>query len=325
MASSVGGIIEADDYNSIRVKVIEVLGNGNGSFGYGQSARVVSAAVLPGVTITADQWQKLRWDIFNVLVHQTGDNPSIVTVNQNDRITFGTSHPNNAYNTLADSITANRFALGPGQFQIDSLGSKTDTFAWSNETSIEIAYTFNTSDAARYFFNSGGLIRVTSSFSGLNDQQNNAWNSLLASSENRLIRFGAQLPSTGFSPMNGSNFYRLTNTYQTYHSSTSSSPYAANVYRLEARCNVANNSNGSANIVYIRARFTDGYVDPGNWFGAPGAPADNPNTAGIVNGTISVASDMIRPTGVMQTPPGVSTFTVTGPTSSLSSASFIYS
>jgi hypothetical protein len=319
MASSVGGIIEAVDYNSIRNKVIAVLGTGSGNTGYGQDPRINSAAVSVGTTVTADQWQKLRWDIFNVLVHQTGSNPTIVDVSTGDTIRYGTSNPNNAYDTLANTLTTNRFIAGSGRVEPIGLGARADTFSWSGQAYIDITYTFPTANAARFFFNSGGVIRISSSFSGLNNQQNNAWASLLSSAGNQLVQFGAQIPDTGFSPMNGRNFYRLTNSFQTYYSSASSSPYAANVYRLQAACNVADNSTGTANIVNIRVLFTDGYVDPGNF------PGDTPNTVDLVSGTLSVASDMLRPFGTMQTPPGTAQFTIASPTSNLTSASFIYS
>jgi hypothetical protein len=319
MASSVGGIIEAVDYNSIRNKVIAVLGTGTGNSGYGQDPRINSTAVSVGTAVTADQWQKLRWDIFNVLVHQTGSNPTIVNVSAGDTIRYGTSNPNNAYDTLANTITANRFTVGSGRVEPIGLGARASTFSWSGQAYIDITYTFPTANDARFFFNSGGVIRISSLFSGLNNQQNRAWRDLLALSSNQLVQFGGQIPDNGFSPMNGRNFYRLTNAFQTYHSSSSSSPYAANVYRLQARSNVADNSTGTANIVYIRVLFTDGYIDPGN------SPGDIPDTVDLVSGTLSVASDMLRPYGTMQTPPGTAQFTIVGPTSNLSSASFIYS
>jgi hypothetical protein len=63
--------------------------------------------------------------------------------------------------------------------------------------------------------------------------------------------------------MDGQNFYRLTSSFQAFYSITSSAPYAANVYRLEARCDVSNNSSGTARIVYLKVRFIGGYTDPG--------------------------------------------------------------
>jgi hypothetical protein len=316
MASSVGGIIEAVDYNSIRNKVIAVLGAGNGSTGYGQDARINSTAVSAGSAVTALQWQNLRWDLYNTLLHQTGTTPSITTVNTGDTVRFGVSHPNNAYDTLADTATTNRFLLGAGQFVTESLGSKAESFSWNAQAYIDITYTFSTAADARYFFNSGGKLRITSSFSAsLANSQNTAWTNLLTAAGTQ--SFGGQDPATGFSPLNGTNFYRLTNVLQTYYTSTSSTPYGANNYRLQVRSNVADNSTGSANIVYIRALFTDGYFDPG--------PEPSPPPGDLVSGTMSVSSDMIRATGVMQTPPGTATFTIAGPSSDLSSSTFIRS
>jgi hypothetical protein len=318
MASSVGGIIEAVDYNSIRNKVIAVLGAGAGNTGYGQDARINSTAVSAGSAVTALQWQNLRWDLFNILLHQNGTIPSITSVNTGDTVRFGVSHPNNAYDTLADTTVANRFNLGAGQFVTESLGSKAENFAWSSQAYIDITYTFSTAAAARYFFNSGGKIRVTSSFAAnLANSQNAAWQLLLAGASTQ--SFGGQDPATGFSPLNGTNFYRLTNTFQTYYTTASSSPYGSNNYRLQASSNVADNSTGSANIVYIRAIYTDGYTDPD--VGRPISFAPNDQ----VNGTLTVSSDMIRPSGVMQTPPGTATFTITGPSSNIASATFIRS
>jgi hypothetical protein len=319
MASSVGGIIEAVDYNSIRNKVIAVLGAGNGSTGYGQDARINSTAVSAGSAVTALQWQNLRWDLYNILLHQNGTIPSITVVNTGDTVRFGTAHPNNAYDTLSNTVTTNRFALGAGQFVTEGLGSRQSTAAWISQKYIDITYTFSTSAAARFFFNSGGLLRITSSRSGgLSTAQNTAWSNLLTAAGTQ--SFGGQTPSAGFSPMNGTNFYRLTSGYQTYHTSTSSTPYGSNNYQLQAASNVADNSTGTANIVYIRVLFTDGYVDPGN-----SGLGDNPNTIDGIDGTLTVSSDMIRPSGVMQVPPGTATFTIAGPSSNLSSASFIFS
>lgn len=318
MASSVGGLIEAADYNSIRNKVIAVLGDGAGSTGYGQTARLNSAAVSAGASVTAAQWSNLRWDIFNTLLHQNGTSPSIVTVATGDTIRFGAANPNNAYDTLANTLTTNRFALGAGQFVTESLGTRSSTAAWSSQKYIDIAYTFSTAAAARFFFNSGGLLRITSSRSGgTSKDQNTAWSNLLTAASTQ--SFGGQTPSANFSPMNGTNFYRLTSSFQTYHTSTASSPYGSNNYRLQASCNVGDNSTGTANIVNIRVLFTDGYTDPDPGGGPFFAPSDS------IDGTLTVTSDMIRPSGVMQVPPSTATFTIAGPSSNLSSASFIFS
>jgi hypothetical protein len=308
MANSVGGLIEDVDYNSIRNKVIAVLGDGTASSGYGQTARIQSGAVADGNTITATQWANLRFDIFNCLVHQNGTTPTIVQKAVGDVVAFGAGQPNNAYDTLSNTITTNRFNLGAGQFVTEGLSSATtgDT-VWFSQIYVDITYTFNTANTARFFFNSGGQLRITSTFTpSVTKDQTTSWANLLTAAGTR--SFGAQVPGTGLgSPLNGTNFYKLTNSFQTFYTATASGPYSSNTYRLQARSNVADNSSGTANIVTFRVILNDPYSDPPG--GNPGQfpPEDS------VNGTLAVSSDMIRASGVMQPAPATGNFTTSGP------------
>lgn len=211
----------------------------------------------------------------------------------------------NAYESLANTAAdvSARFLVASGRFSTSAASSVSRTWSastapqfWSNEINTELTVTFSTSDQARYFFNSGGEVRISSSRTGgRSDQQNNAWSSLLSSAGVR--NFGGQIPTIGFSPMDGQNFYRLTNSYQVLFSQASSSPYAANVYQLEVKSNVADNSTGTANIVNFRIRFIGGYVDPGDY------PLDSPRTNDEIDGTFAItatqkfASGKLLPSG----------------------------
>lgn len=308
MANVVGGLIEDVDYNSIRNKVIAVLGTGAGNTGYGQTARLQSSSVADGNIVTSKQWGDLRWDIYNCLVHQNGTTPTILQVSSGNTIRYGAGHPNNAYDTLSNTITTNRFNLGSGQFVTENLASRSSgDVTWFSQAYVDITYTFNTSEFARFFFNSGGQLRVTSSFlPSVTKDQTTSWANLLTAAGTQ--GFGAQVPNAGFgSPLNGTNFFKLTNSYQTFHTSTASGPYASNTYRLQARSNVANNSSGTANIVYIRVLLSDAYTDPPGGFPGQFPPEDS------INGTISISTDMIRPSGVMQPAPATGNFTTRGP------------
>ena len=324
MANSVGGIIEDVDYNSIRNKVIAVLGTGSASSGYGQAARLQSSSVADGNTVTATQWQNLRFDIFNCLVHQNGTNPTIVNVSTGSTIRFGAGHPNNAYDTLANTITSNRFNLGSGQFVTENLGTtNTGDISWVSQIYVDITYTFNSAETARFFFNSGGQLRITSTFvPSVTKSQTTSWANLLTSAGTR--GFGAQIPGTGLgSPLNGTNFFKLTSSFQTFYTNTASSPYASNTYRLQARSNVADNSSGTGNIVFIRVILNDPYTDPPGGFPGQFPPEDS------VNGTLTVSTDMIRASGVMQPAPETGNFTTSGPNTagggSTAFGSFVYS
>jgi hypothetical protein len=327
MANSVGGIIEDVDYNSIRNKIIAVLGTGTGNTGYGQTARIQSSAVADGNTITAAQWSNLRFDIFNCLVHQNGTTPTIVQKAVGDVVQYGAGQPNNAYDTLADTITTNRFTLGTGRFVTENLASATSgDVTWLSQIYADITYTFSTAETARFFFNSGGQLRVTSSFvKSVTKDQTTSWENLISSAGQQ--GFGGQVPSTGFSPLNGTNFFRLTNTFQTYYTATASGPYSSNTYRLQARSNVADNSSGTANQVFIRVLLNDPYVDPP--VGVPPASTAPVPPEDSVSGTLTVTTDMIRASGVMQPAPTTGNFTTSGPNptggGTTSIGSFIYS
>jgi hypothetical protein len=66
-------IVKAD-YNTIRTKVVDVLGVGSIDYGYGQTVR--SSAVDERNKITVNEWGNLYYDIVNCYVHQTGTGPT---------------------------------------------------------------------------------------------------------------------------------------------------------------------------------------------------------------------------------------------------------
>lgn len=107
------------------------------------------------------------------------------------------------------------------------------------------------------------------------------------------------------------NFYTLTNSYQQCYINSLSTPYSANSYKLEAKCNVSNNSSGTATEIMIRVTLLDSYVDPDTF--NPGPPTFPPND--VVDGTLTIAVQELKATGTLQ-PTGA--FTITSPTYSLS-------
>jgi hypothetical protein len=299
-------LVKTVDYNSIRSKILAVLSTGSGTYGYGQV--MASSFKLDHQKVSQTDWDNLRFDIVNAIVHQSGSAPSITDIQEGELISFGN---NTAYDTLATQADTNRLNLGSGQFLTQAATSATKTWSgsttpqvWLNQIECEITATFASSDAARWFFNSGGEIRIqTSRSSGTSNQQNNAWGTLLTTAGMQV--FASQTPTSGFSPMNGQNFYRLTNAYQTYYTISSSVPYNANSYTLQAKCDVANNSSGTATTVYIKVIMTDGYVDPGD------TPEDSPRTDEGVNGVFTITVTEKVATGSML-PSG--NFTITSPT-----------
>lgn len=315
--ASVNSIISQTDYNSIRNKVIGILGTGSGNSGYGQTIK--SSSVADGTKVTINEWANLRYDIINAYTHQNGTSPTTAQVNDGDTIRYTSNFtpdtgtldvPERQYDVWADNLITNKFNIGSGQYATSTPSSpSTRTFTWSSSASCTISYYWSDANSARYFFNSGGQIRVVSSFarrSGVNTAQNIAWESLLSTAGT--LSFGGNYPSAGTTPNDGQNWYRNTNTLQQYWSFASSSPYGSNNYRLYNRCtDVVSNSSGTGKSGEILVQFNDGYVDPGNYY------LDNPNTSDVVDGTLTVQVTLFYATGIM-VPSGTPNFAVTLPT-----------
>jgi hypothetical protein len=75
---SVNSKIRKSDYNTIRTKVVDVLGVGSIDYGYGQTVR--SSAVDESNKVTVNEWGNLYYDIVNCFVHQTGAGPASATL-----------------------------------------------------------------------------------------------------------------------------------------------------------------------------------------------------------------------------------------------------
>jgi hypothetical protein len=333
----VNDIITQAEYNSIRNKVVSVLGTGSGNSGYGQTLN--STAVGLDSRVTINEYANLRLDIINAWVHQAGSTPTTVTVAEGNTIRFSAvDAPITTYDDLANTLIANRFNVGAGQSAVaipaSSPRSRTYTGGsdiWNSSISCTIDVQWPSANAARFFWNSGGQIRITSSRTGgSSTTQNTQWTSILSSAGTQ--SFGGNNPGTGTSPMDGQNWYRLTNSFQTYYTLAGSSPYGSNSYNLQARVtDTADNSSGASANSQFRVLFVDNYVDPGVVAGSVAFPAGTPvgsGTAGggvqtatpadyppddSVDGTFSIAVSLVYATGVL-VPGSLGNFTVTQPT-----------
>jgi hypothetical protein len=296
---TIGTSIFASQYVTIQDKAESLLGTGATTRGYGQA--VQSSDVVIGNLITKAQWDLLRFDIINIKLHQDGVMPAVVQVAVGDAIGFGPGSPNTNYDILLEQAIANKFVLADNQSIVTSKATQTFSSPWSTQAQTTLTCNFADATTARYFFNSGGKIRITSALTaGAATAQVTAWVNFLASVGTR--SFGANTDPI-------INYYTLTNVYQTFYQASLSSPYSANNYRLEARTDVANNSTGTATQVQIRITLSDTYTDPG--------PEPSPPPGDSVAGTLTVNVAEVKASGLLQ-PSG--NFTVTGPSSySLSS------
>jgi hypothetical protein len=252
---------------------------------------------------TSNPWGRNIWTLNT---SQTLSSRSLTAENT------ATTHPITQYDTFANTIRTNRFNVGAGQSFTTTKGTVSETWpgtygaSWNTTIKSTIRVQFTSAANARHFFNSGGEIRFNSSRTGSTARaQDLAWTTLLTTAATKA--FGGNKPTIGVGALNGTNFYRLTSTFQEWTFTSYSSPYTANKWSITARCrDVANNSLGTSADIEFQSEWIDGYVDPGNF------PLDVPQDVDKVTGTISLTVTTLEATGILQ-PSGAGTFVVESP------------
>jgi len=252
---------------------------------------------------TSNPWGRNIWTLST---SQTLSSRSLTAENTTTR------HTITQYDTFANTLRTNRFNVGAGQSFTTTKGTVSETWpgtygaSWNTTIRNTIRVQFTSAANARHFFNSGGEIRFNSSRTGSTSRaQDLAWTTLLSNAATKA--FGGNKPTIGVGTLNGQNFYRLTSIFQEWTSTSYSSPYTANRWRITARCrDVADNSLGTSADIEFQSEWIDGYVDPGNYF------LDSPQDVDKVTGTISLTVSTLEATGVLQ-PAGSGTFAVESP------------
>ena len=170
MTYSSGNTILDDDYNAFKDDINTIWSTGSGDSGYGQSA---VSAVSAGSTITATQWGSLLTPMTSAGAHQNTSLSPIGNPSVGDTI--------EAYTTLASNITAiTSGRLDANASGTDASATTTTTSAWSATATTSKTITFASANQLRYFFNAGGMIRMSFSRSGgSSTTQNTSWTNLL--------------------------------------------------------------------------------------------------------------------------------------------------
>jgi hypothetical protein len=179
MTYSSGGLIQATDYNGFvsttsGANVNNVWSTGSGDAGWGQSAL---ATVSAAGTVTATQWASL----VNTLTSMGSQTNTAITARTAP--TTGTLiSVLAALNTDLTNITTNRNnAVAVGTQFTGWTGTNSKTAATSGATwtiTFTNTITFASADAARYFFNGGGLIKIDVSKTATGALGDPEWNDL---------------------------------------------------------------------------------------------------------------------------------------------------
>jgi hypothetical protein len=211
--------IDASDFNTLvggnptttSGTLNAVWATGGGAFGYGQTAL---ANVTVGQTVAATgQWATLVANTASAATHQGSSITAVSAPVAGGTITFLSAIPTNL-----TTISTNRLnAATQG-----STATNTATFGstWSSALTFTHTATFANGDAARYFFNSGGQLKLTFSQSNTTSAMAAAFSSL-ANSISTLV---LSAPSSGTITVAGTSYSGFTK----IGGNGSPSPYSTN-------------------------------------------------------------------------------------------------
>lgn len=178
MAYSVGGLIEATDYNGFvntgANNINQVWSTGTGDLGWGQTA---IGTVSAGATVTATQWASL----VNTLASMGSQTNTAITA-RTAPVTGNTiSILNNVQTDINNTKTnrGNASLIGTEYGVFTGTTSKT-TATGSGQSAWTITFThtvtFASANAARYFWNAGGIVRIKYGKSSTGTDSDPDWN-----------------------------------------------------------------------------------------------------------------------------------------------------
>lgn len=265
--------------------------------GYGQGSTI--ADVAAGQTISAAQWATMLARINSAAAHQGTSLTAITSPTAGNTIS--------AYSALSGNITAinsNRFRAAASGADITAGGVGQRTAAWAHWIVMDYTINFASAAAAKYFFNAGGHIRIsTARWGGTAHSKNTEWSNLCAQVGTIVIcnGFGTVATgvsygnptiagvayNTGFTKIGGSGTANIVMVALGYYSATATetvgfrqyednAPYGANYIRVTLQKN-------SATQLVVRVGFFDD-------------SADNsiPSSLDVVDGTLQTTM-VLRP------------------------------
>lgn len=264
MTYSQYGLIQAADYNSFASSINSVWGIGTGNYGYGQSTTLSTVAGGSTVNIASTEWSTAVSRINTIRAHQSGATYSPAAITSGGLITYLSD-----FSTTVNTIVTNRNVFNANG--TDSTSNYDNAAGWYTSAQREVSITFASGDAARYFFNAGGQIRVSFSLTSPDNSKSTDWQSLctnmgtLVFGANSFAKSGGggATPSTLNS---GIGYYSLTTGYQTliqqYSNGSAGAYYNANYIQFQAKSNGTVGSNADkGSVVTINANFIDAATD----------------------------------------------------------------
>lgn len=283
MTYTTGSTIVASDYNGFanvttNANVNDVWAVGSTDKGWGQTANVSQVAV--GGTVTATQWANLV-NTITAMGAQTNTtitsrtapvagNTITILANVNTDLTSITTNRGNA---AASGTTSSTWTGSTAKTTATGSGGATWTITWTQTV------TFADANAARYFWNAGGLVRLDMSKTSTGTDNDPDWNTFvgtvgtlyLSGRVNSAAQTIAGVSYTGFTRVGGSGtpspnltttgWYTLTPgaaATTMWQLNNTVTPYTGDYIRITAAVNA-----GSTVLTLVTTWFSAGDANPG--------------------------------------------------------------
>jgi hypothetical protein len=206
-------LILASDYNLIQSKIASVMGEGSRTKGYGQT--IASSQVGQFSKITASQWNNLRSDVLRARQHQTGQDMTSNVIVASASTTISDAQRAVLLNMAIDAENpvdseGDLIPVSPPPptdlARSNLFNEQVRTQKWNGRITQTIDIVWPTANDARYFFNSGGQLKMTVSHAnnaaGINLLFNN-----LASNVGTVV---LSAPSSGTANVVGTTYNGIT-------------------------------------------------------------------------------------------------------------------
>ena len=266
--------ITAARINNLQSSISLILGTGSGQDGYGQSVTSVPVNNTGDVVEAADM-NAIYADILKARVHQVGAGDiGIAEVVQNLNTVAETTSTfvSDAGVTTVDpdgfkkgvldfeglmtQVQTDKAVMHSTQAALEPAIASARSSNWNGLIYHEVAVTFTSANTRRFFFNTGGELRISANNTGASTPKGLDWAALC--SEVGTIKFNAETTTATGGGGSSIGNYDLTSSYQDVYTKTGSGSYsgvyAGNLYTVKARSDIPTR-------IIFRIDFNDVVVD----------------------------------------------------------------
>jgi hypothetical protein len=246
-------------------KIAALVGVGYGDRGYGQNPALSIPSA--GQPILGSHWNQLRSALSFLAQHQGTSLPKLPPASRFDigQAIYAETGTYD-FSECASLVDANRFntANGASMLLIANALILTKNTTWGGGNSsitATIQAAFSSENAARFFFNSGGEIRLVLSHPSNYIQQYANWSTLLSNIGTFALKARTSSKTGTLGSVVNKGFYDLTTTNTSLLTASGTSAYYANNVMISARvASVSGENGGNGTTIVFTIRLTDAHT-----------------------------------------------------------------